>query len=64
MPLRVMTFNVFSPGEPEREEDRVPGEREHAWEARAGLNVRTIRRYRPLWWLPASSGPKTSDEER
>lgn len=47
MPLRVMTFNVFSPGEPEREEDRVPGEREHAWEARAGLNVRTIRRYRP-----------------
>src|ERR671932_1888252 len=45
--VRVMTFNIFSPGEPESEEDLIPGELENTWERRAPLNLRTIKRYQP-----------------
>lgn len=46
-PIRVMSFNVFSPGEPEPGEELPPEEARNSWEARAPLQLRTIARYQP-----------------
>jgi len=46
--VRVMSFNVFSPGELEEEGDEYsPEELLNGWEVRADLNVQTIKRYDP-----------------
>jgi endonuclease/exonuclease/phosphatase family metal-dependent hydrolase len=42
-----MSFNVFSPGEPEPGEALSPQEALNSWESRAPLQVRTIARYQP-----------------
>lgn len=46
--VRVMSFNVFSPGELEEVGDEYsPEELLNGWEVRADLNVQTIKRYDP-----------------
>ncbi len=46
-PIRVMSFNIFSPGELEEGDELPPEELHNGWEDRADLNVRTILRYEP-----------------
>jgi endonuclease/exonuclease/phosphatase family metal-dependent hydrolase len=45
--IRVMSFNIFSPGPLEPGDELPPEELPNDWEARAPLNVRTIQRYAP-----------------
>lgn len=45
--IRVMSFNIFSPGELEEGEELPLEEVPNSWEDRAPLNIRTIKRYRP-----------------
>ncbi len=45
--LRVMSFNIFSPGPLEPGDELPPEELPNDWGDRAPLNVRTIKRYAP-----------------
>ena len=45
--IRVMSFNVFSPGELEDGDELPPEELPNAWPDRAPLILRTIRKYQP-----------------
>lgn len=45
--LRVMSFNVFSPGPLEPGDELPPVEIPNGWPDRAPLNLRTIKRYAP-----------------
>jgi mRNA deadenylase 3'-5' endonuclease subunit Ccr4 len=45
--LRIMSFNIFSPGPLEPGDELPPEELPNGWEDRAPLNVRMIKRYAP-----------------
>ncbi|HSH82606.1 MAG TPA: endonuclease/exonuclease/phosphatase family protein [Herpetosiphonaceae bacterium] len=45
--IRVMSFNIFSPGDLEEGEELPAEEVPNSWEDRAPLNLRTIKRYSP-----------------
>ncbi len=47
LPIRVMTFNIFSPGDLEEGDELPPEELPNSWADRAALNVRTIKKYDP-----------------
>ena len=47
LPVRVMSFNIFSPGELEEGEELPLEELPNGWADRAPLNIRTIKRYEP-----------------